>query len=384
MQTTLNNVISRIIDYRGKTPLKLGYNWVNNGKYIALSAKNVKTGKLVNLESAYHGDEKLYKLWMKEEINRGDILLTSEAPFGQVYFWDSDEKIILSQRLFCLTPTNIVPQYLYYYMCSDSFQNELLSRSTGSTVTGLRQPALLACSINVPNTIVQQHIVGAIGSVDDLIEKNEEIIDKTNKIISHYFETIPVSSASTKLKDMFRITIGRTPPTKEHQWFLNGGFGSVPWLSIKDMDSNTTFLTKTSQYLTKEAVDRFNIPLVEEGDVLLSFKLTVGRVEISSIEMVTNEAIACFKSDTNLRNYLYCYLKKCNFLSDGDNTSSIGQAVNSTIIKNFPFSVPTNISLAEFNEKTMSLFKLVEEKQKENILLQHDKQALLTRYFGSH
>ena len=54
MQTTLNNVISRIIDYRGKTPLKLGYNWVNNGKYIALSAKNVKTGKLVNLESAYH------------------------------------------------------------------------------------------------------------------------------------------------------------------------------------------------------------------------------------------------------------------------------------------------------------------------------------------
>ena len=193
-----------------------------------------------------------------------------------------------------------------------------------------------------------------------------------------------MSSASTKLKDMFRITIGRTPPTKEHQWFLNGGFGSVPWLSIKDMDSNTTFLTKTSQYLTKEAVDRFNIPLVEEGDVLLSFKLTVGRVEISSIEMVTNEAIACFKSDTNLRNYLYCYLKKCNFLSDGDNTSSIGQAVNSTIIKNFPFSVPTNISLAEFNEKTMSLFKLVEEKQKENILLQHDKQALLTRYFGSH
>jgi type I restriction enzyme S subunit len=183
---------------------------------------------------------------------------------------------------------------------------------------------------------------------------------------------------------VFQITIGRTPPTKEHQWFSNGGLGSVPWLSIKDMDSNTTFLTKTSQYLTEEAVERFNIPLVEENDVLLSFKLTVGRVEISSIRMVTNEAIACFKADAYLRNYLYCYLKKCNFLSDGDNTSSIGQAVNSTIIKNFPFSVPTNASLAQFNEKTMPLFKLVMEKQKENILLKREKQALLIRYFGSH
>ena len=202
MQTTLNNVISRIIDYRGKTPLKLGYNWVNNGKYIALSAKNVKTGKLVNLESAYHGDEKLYKLWMKEEINRGDILLTSEAPFGQVYFWDSDEKIILSQRLFCLTPTNIVPQYLNYYMCSDSFQNELLSRSTGSTVTGLRQPALLACSINVPNTIVQQHIVGAIGSVDDLIEKESLLLRSLDSFGNKIYET----SFSSKNETHYRLS----------------------------------------------------------------------------------------------------------------------------------------------------------------------------------
>ena len=40
----LTYLITKIIDYRGKTPLKLGLNWNPNGKYIALSAKNVKTG----------------------------------------------------------------------------------------------------------------------------------------------------------------------------------------------------------------------------------------------------------------------------------------------------------------------------------------------------
>ncbi|MBR3617839.1 MAG: restriction endonuclease subunit S [Acholeplasmatales bacterium] len=160
----LINLITNIIDYRGKTPLKLGLNWSSNGKYIALSAKNVKTGKLINLDNAYRGDEELYKKWMKDEIKKGDILITSEAPFGEVYYWNSDEKIILSQRLYCISPDNtkIIPRFLYYSMCSDNFQKQLYSQSTGSTVTGLRQNALLSCSINVFDIELQQHIVDII------------------------------------------------------------------------------------------------------------------------------------------------------------------------------------------------------------------------------
>ena len=43
----LQEFISLIIDYRGKTPLKLGLKWSNSG-YRALSAKNIKTGRIVN------------------------------------------------------------------------------------------------------------------------------------------------------------------------------------------------------------------------------------------------------------------------------------------------------------------------------------------------
>ena len=127
------------------------------------------------------------------------------------------------------------------------------------------------------------------------------------------------------LKDFFVITIGRTPPTKESKWFSSSSRGNVKWLSIKDMAQNSTYIFETSQFLTNDALKKFNIPIVKEGDVLLSFKLTVGRTAIAGANMVTNEAIACFKANPEYRNYLFCYLQRCNFLSDGDNTSSIGK-----------------------------------------------------------
>ena len=226
-------------------------------------------------------------------------------------------------------------------------------------------------------------IVDTIGTIDDLIEKNEEIITNAGNIINSFYDTIIVESDKSVLKDFFAITIGRTPPTKESKWFSGSPKGNVKWLSIKDMAQNSTYIFETSQFLTKDALNKFNIPIVKEGDVLLSFKLTVGRTAIAGANMVTNEAIACFKAVPEYRNYLFCYLQRCNFLSDGDNTSSIGKAINSTIIKNFPFVVPSKESLDLFNKKTHSLFELIKLKQKENISLKMQKRTLLCKYFPS-
>ena len=91
----LGEAISAIGDRRGRTPPKLTI-----GKYRVLSAKNIKTGKIVAEDSIGYFDDELYAKYVRMEIERGDIIITSEAPFGQVYYWNSDEKVALSQRLF--------------------------------------------------------------------------------------------------------------------------------------------------------------------------------------------------------------------------------------------------------------------------------------------
>ena len=171
----LGEIVNLVIDYRGKTPLKLGGNWSDSG-YRALSAKNIKTGQIVNEDSIRFVGEDLYRKWMKDEVQRGDILITSEAPFGQIYYWDSDERIVLSQRLFCLRLSKkVCSRFVYYYMTTHTFQHELDGRATGTTVIGLRQPELLKCRIKFPTYGEQVKIASILKSLDDKIELNRRI-----------------------------------------------------------------------------------------------------------------------------------------------------------------------------------------------------------------
>ena len=112
----LGEITELVIDYRGKTPKKLGGDWSESG-YRALSAKNIKTGHIVQPDTIRFVSEEMYHKWMKDEIQRGDIIITSEAPFGQILYWDSEEKIVLSQRLFGVrVKEEHDSKFVYYYM----------------------------------------------------------------------------------------------------------------------------------------------------------------------------------------------------------------------------------------------------------------------------
>lgn len=174
-EVTLGEITNLVIDYRGKTPLKLGSSWSDSG-YRALSAKNIKTGQIVAEDSIRFVGEELYRKWMKDEVKRGDILITSEAPFGQIYYWDSDEKIVLSQRLFDVRlKDEVCHKYVYYFMTSYRYQKDLEGRATGTTVTGLRQPELLKSTILLPPLSAQRSIASILSSLDRKIELNNKI-----------------------------------------------------------------------------------------------------------------------------------------------------------------------------------------------------------------
>lgn len=177
VELPLSEITNLIIDYRGKTPKKLGGDWSDSG-YRALSAKNIKTGRIVQPDTIRFVDEEMYQKWMKEEVKRGDILITSEAPFGQIYYWDSDEKIVLSQRLFGVRiKDKYDSRYIYYYMTTPDFQGELDGRSTGTTVVGLRQPELMKCVVRCPKVETQRKIGTVLASIDAKIRVNEELND---------------------------------------------------------------------------------------------------------------------------------------------------------------------------------------------------------------
>ena len=117
-----------------------------------------------------------------------------------------------------------------------------------------------------------------------------------------------------KLGDICDVKIGKTPPRSQEEWFsLKNG---LSWASIKDMGNNGKYLESTKEYLTHKAVKQFKIPIVKKGTILLSFKLTVGRLSIANCDMCTNEAIAQLSNPKINRDYLYYYLKNFNYDSN--------------------------------------------------------------------
>lgn len=200
--TPLSKCLAKVIDYRGRTPKKLGREWASAG-YRALSANNVKSGGLDKLESINYADEDLYREWMKEEVRRGDLLLTSEAPSGQVMLWDSDEKIVLSQRLYALrTNSKIDAAFLKYYLQSPSGQKEIFRNNSGSTVAGISAKTFDNILIRHPEKNIQQKIGHLLYSIDKRIDCNNRInaaLEAMAKTLYDYwFEQFDFPDASGK------------------------------------------------------------------------------------------------------------------------------------------------------------------------------------------
>jgi type I restriction enzyme, S subunit len=173
----LDEISEEIIDYRGKTPKKLGSAWSSSG-ILAISAKNIKQGKLVNLDKANFVDANLYAKWMKIELAQYDILMTSEAPLGELYYIVNRKKFCLSQRVFGIRANIqvIEPIFLFLGLSSPFGQHELTSRQSGTTVVGIRQSELRQTRFAVPPLNLQKTAAKALNNfycqIDVLANKN--------------------------------------------------------------------------------------------------------------------------------------------------------------------------------------------------------------------
>ena len=183
------------------------------------------------------------------------------------------------------------------------------------------------------------------------------------------------------LGDICDIKIGRTPPRKQPQWFSESH--GIKWVSIKDMGNTGKYISQTSEFLTADAIKKFNIPIIPAGTLLMSFKLTVGRLGFTEYDMCSNEAIAQLPiKDVNVadKDYLYYYLSNFNFDSLSS-TSSIATAVNSKTVKNIPINLPPFDQQKKIADILSSLDEKIELNRRMNETLEQLGQALFRHYF---
>lgn len=175
--------ITKVIDFRGRTPRKLGLDWSESG-YLALSALNVKNGYINRKVEANYGNEELYSIWMKgNELHHNQVLFTTEAPMGNVAQIPDDEKYILSQRTiaFVTDPLRLSEDYLAIILKSPSVSEQLLARASGGTAKGISQKSLASINVILSDDLVEQAQIGVyFKKLEDVIKLHQS---KHNKLM---------------------------------------------------------------------------------------------------------------------------------------------------------------------------------------------------------
>ena len=306
----------------------------------------------------------------------GENLKSKKQNIAQVVdgqFWVNNHAHIVQGNEQCDT------RFLCYLINS----MDLSGYVTGSAQPKLSQANLNAVTLSLPTLAEQKRIVEYLYMLDQKIDVNRQINDNLEQQTMALYRQMFVENNNDarrecRADEYFDISIGKTPPRKEAQWFSMNPTDCI-WVSISDMGRCGMYIADSSEYLTHESVDKFNIKVVPDNTVLLSFKLTVGRVAITDGAMVTNEAIAHFKTDKpEINEYLYCYLKDFNYQTMGS-TSSIATAVNSKIIKAMPFVIPTDAELVSFHSATAPMFEMIKTRQRENTRLAELRDSLLPK-----
>ncbi|MBT3825099.1 MAG: restriction endonuclease subunit S [Candidatus Marinimicrobia bacterium] len=390
---TLSNCLKKIIDYRGKTPKKLGGDWSNSG-YRAISANNVKFEGLAKLVDIRYLDEALYLKWMKDEIHRGDILLTSEAPAGQAMVWDSDEKIVLSQRLYGLrVKDHINNRYLKYYLQSQTGQSEIFKNNSGSTVFGISAITFDNITIRYPDIIAQEKISSALHALDAKIEHNNrantELESMAKTLYDYWFmqfdfpgesghpykssggrmvwneglnREIPEGWYDSNILAVADLLGGGTPNKNKSEYWQ----GDIPFFTPTEANSEIFKLT-TEQHITDVGLKNCNSPLFEIGTIFITARGSVGKLMINARKMAMNQSCYALsgKGSTG-QAFLYFKTKELIHHLQVKSSGSVFNSIVGNDIKFTSLAIPSEVVIEKYSQIAEPIFDQILSNTKQN------------------
>lgn len=373
----MEDALDALIDYRGKTPKKS-----ENG-IMTLSAKSVKNNHIDYSQCYFISEEEYKKFMVRGFPQKGDILLTTEAPLGMVARLNRDD-VAIAQRLLTLRgKENVLDNdYLLYYLQSPAGQASLKARESGTTVTGIKQSEFRKIEIKIPNYQVQKKVSSILSALDKKIQINKDI----NKNLEQQALTLYATHFSSVDKNG---CIGDYCAVKsgfafKSSWWTNSG---VKVIKIGSINQDNLNLLECS-YVDKDKTDKAKDFIVKAGDLLIAMTgATIGKfamVPYSSEVLLVNQRVGKFFLGNNPVKklpFIYCTLKQPEVYNEVVNRGqgSAQPNISASDIMSIPCVIPSQDVIKDFNDTAQPLFDLIISKQRENQQLSELRNTLLPK-----
>ena len=295
--------IEKVIDFRGRTPKKLGMEWSAEG-YTALSALNVKDGYIDFTADVHYANQDLYDKWMVgNDLYKGQVLFTTEAPMGNVAQVPDNRKYVLSQRTiaFNVDKTKVTNDFLAVLLRSQNVQHTLKSLASGGTAQGVSQKSLSQLKVIVPiNPKEQQKIGYFFKQLDSLIALHQRKLDLLNQLKNGFLQKMFADKDSKRpilrfegftgnweirqLKELGEIITGNTPKTSQVENYSSNG---IPWVTPTDI--NSVYTTDSAKRLSTVGKDKAKI--APANSLLVTCIASIGKNTLILQESAFNQQI---------------------------------------------------------------------------------------------
>lgn len=358
----------------------------NHGVYKLITLKSVNTeGKLCN--SGKYIDDKCVETLCNDTLV---MILSEQAPglVGMTAIIPNNNEYVLNQRVAALVPKQFIDSQFLSKLINRN-QKYFSVRSAGTKVKNISKGHVENFNFLSPDYTEQQKIGNFFSKLDRQIELEEEKIELLEQQKRGYMQKFfsqelrfkdengnryPKWSIK-KIKDISKVNKGFTPNTKNNEYWdeLNEN-----WLSIAGMTQK--YLYKGNKGITEKGAPKH--AKVDKDTLIMSFKLTLGKLAIVKEPIYTNEAICHFvwkESNVNTE-YMYYYLNSINISTFGaqavKGVTLNKDSINSIIVK-LPVIQEQNKIAYFFNK----LDKLIRKQYDKIEVLKQRKKGLLQKMF---
>ncbi|WP_084184865.1 restriction endonuclease subunit S [Salinicoccus luteus] len=329
-----------------------------------------------------------------------DILLTSVGTIGVPYFIKRGEKFYFKDgnltwfRNFKETTTS---KYIYYWLQSPEGKKEINQQIIGSTQKALTISSIKEMQVSLPSLNIQGLVVKILDNINSKLEINNKMnktLEETAMLLyKHWFVDfgsfqdeefvdseiglIPEGWEIKSLKELYNFSSGGTPSRKKEEYYKEGSFNWVKTKELKD-----SFIFKTEEKITEEAIENSSAKLLPKGTVLLAmYGATVSQLGILGSDSTTNQACCALDSKGELTNSLaYLYLKYNRTWIKSLANGGAQQNINQQMVKGLKVAVPINKnSLSDLLKRIENIFALIEANQREIDKLAETRDYLLPK-----
>jgi type I restriction enzyme S subunit len=272
-------------------------------------------------------------------------------------------------------------------MLSRFIQNQLKARASGTTVIGIQQRELRKISLAIPPFRIQRRIADILGTLDDRIEVNRRV-NRTLEtmaqlLFKHWFVDfgpfqngefvesalglVPDGWRVEELQNLCRLTMGASPKSE----FYNEDGDGLPFhQGVADFGDRFPEHRRFCTFMER---------LAEAGEILVSVRAPVGRINVADRRIVIGRGIAAISHTGGCNSFLLYQLKYVFREEDAIGSGTIFNAISRSDLGSIPLVVPSHEILSKFERQVKVYDQEIAVNYSQNRVLSQIRNYLLPR-----